>query len=138
MSYFVETEAPNLDADAFVRGEGRRRMSLGEFRGTWVVVALGAGRSEVLDLAAHVEAFAADGAVVLAAMPDGWHDVERAYSDVPVRFPILCGVEEPRHVTLVVDPDGIVRYAGRRQTARELLATLETVLYVTVDERRAA
>jgi hypothetical protein len=138
MNYLVETPAPELAADAFVRGEGRRRISLAEFRDTWVVVALGAHRSDVLELAAYEEAFAADGAVVLAATPEDWHDVERSYSDEPVRFPILCGVDETRHVTLVIDPDGLVRYAGVRQTARELLGTLESVLYVPVDERRAA
>ena len=137
MNDAVELPARPLEAEAFVRGEGHRRLSLREFRGTWVVLALGASRREVLDLAAHEEAFAADGAVVLASTPADREVVARAYADLPVRFPILCGVEESP-VTMVVDPDGLVRYLGGPQTARELLATLETVLDVPLDQRRAA
>ena len=137
MNYLVETAAPELEADAFVRGEERRGLSLAGFRGTWAVVAVGASHDEILELAALEEAFAANGAVVLATSAADWHSVASAYADTRVRFPILAGVDEGR-VTLVVDPDGYVRYAGRAQTARELLATLESVLYVSLDQRRAA
>ena len=66
----IGTAAHLLDADAFVRGDGRRRISLADYRGTWVVLALGARRLDVLELTALEETFAADGAVVLAATPD--------------------------------------------------------------------
>ena len=137
MNDAVEFPARPLEADAFVRGEGHRRISLREFRGTWVVLALCARRSEVLDLAAHEEAFAADGAVVLASTPADRDTVAGVYADEPVRFPILCEVDESP-VTMVVDPDGLVRYVGGPQTARELLATLESALDEPLDQRRAA
>ena len=122
------TAAPTLEADAFVRGEKRRRLSLAEFRGTWVVLVLGARSTDVLELAALEEAFAADGAVVLAATPDDWHDTAVRYADEPVRFPILSSVDESRRITVIVDPGGVVRHIGLRRTARETLATLEGLL----------
>jgi alkyl hydroperoxide reductase subunit AhpC len=122
----IRTAAPALEADAFVRGEGRRRISLAEYRGTWVVVALGARRLDVLELAALEESFAADGAIVLAATPDDWHEVSSRYRDEPVRFPILSSVDETRRVTLIVDPGGVVRHVGLRRSARETLAALES------------
>jgi len=96
VSYPLHTAAPALAADAFVRGENRRRISLDEFRGTWVVVALGARPSDVRELAALEDAFTADGSVVLAAVPDDWHGVASGYSGESVRFPILSGVDEHR------------------------------------------
>jgi peroxiredoxin len=122
------TAAPILDADAFVRGEQRQRLSLTDFRGTWVVLALGARSTDVLELAALEEAFAADGAIVLAAAPDDWHEVASRYADEPVRFPILASVEETRRITAIVDPGGVVRHIGLRRTARETLAALEGIL----------
>jgi len=124
----IGTAAAALAADAFVRGEKRRRIELAELRGSWVVLALGARQADVLELAALEEAFAADGAVVLAATPDDWHEVASRYADEPVRFPILTGVAEGRRVTLVVDPGGVVRHIGLRRSARETLAVLEAQL----------
>ena len=118
----IRTAAPRLEADAFVRGEGRRRISLDEYRGTWVVLALGVRFRDVLELAALEEAFAADGAVVLAGTPDDWHEVASRYMDEAVRLPVLASVEETRRVTLIVDPGGIVQHVGLRRTARETLA----------------
>ena len=120
--------APALTADAFVRGERRRPISLADFRGTWAVVALGARSTDVLELAAFEEAFAADGAVLVAATTDDWHEVASRYADEPVRFPILAGVEEHRRVTLIVDPLGVVRHVGLRRSARETLTVLEELL----------
>jgi len=127
--YAVDFPAPALEADAFVRGEPRRRMSVAEFRGTWLVLALGVRRMDVRELARLEEAFAASGAVVLAATPDDWSSVEHTYAAEPVRFPILAGVDERRRVTLVVDPGGVVRHAGLRRTAHEMLASLESLLF---------
>jgi alkyl hydroperoxide reductase subunit AhpC len=124
----VGTAAPHLAADAFVRGEKRRRIELSEYRGSWVVLALGARRVDVLELAKLEEAFAADGAVVLAATPDDWHEAASLYADAPVRFPVLTEVEEQRRITLVVDPGGVVRHVGLRRSARETLAVLEAQL----------
>ena len=124
----VRTAAPTLEADAFVRGEGRRRISLAEYRGTWVVLAIGARHLDVLELAALEESFAADGAVVLAATPDDWHQVASSFGYEPVRFPILTSVDETRRVTLIVDPGGVVRHVGLRRSARETLAVLEDLL----------
>jgi hypothetical protein len=139
MNYLVESAAPALEGDAFIRGEDRRRVSLAEFRGTWVVVVLGATHDDLVDLATQEQAFTADGAVLLAVMQAEFDEVEWTSLDVPGRFPILCGIDEPRRVALVVDPDGNVRYAGRRETARQLLATLETVLFhEPAAQRRAA
>jgi len=124
----IGTAAPHLEADAFVRGERRRRLSLAELRGTWVVLAFGARTLDVLELAAYEEAFAADGAVVVAATPDDWHEVAARYADEPVRFPILASVDEPRRFTAIVDPGGVVRHVGLRRSARETLAALEGLL----------
>jgi peroxiredoxin len=124
----IRTAAPALAADAFVRGEERRSISLAEYRGTWVVLALGARYLDVLELASLEEAFAADGAVVLAATPDDWHQVASSFGDEPVRFPILTSVEETRRVTLIVDPGGVVQHVGLRRSARETLAALEDLL----------
>jgi peroxiredoxin len=118
------TAAPLLAADAFVRGEKRRRLSLADFRGSWVVVAFGARALDVLELAAYEESFAADGAVVLATTPDDWHETASRYRDEPVRFPILTSVEETRRITAIVDPGGVVRHVGLRRSARETLAAL--------------
>jgi peroxiredoxin len=123
------TAAPALAADAFIRGEQRRTLSLAEFRGAWVVLALGARHADVRELAELEEAFAADGAVVLAATAADWHDTEDRYgSDQTVRFPILTEVEERRRITMVVDPGGVVRHVGLRRSARETLAALEAQL----------
>jgi hypothetical protein len=130
MTYAIHGAAPQLTADAFVRGERRRSISLAEFRGTWTVVAFGARSADVLELAALEEAFAADGAVVLAATPDDWHEVASRYSDEPVRFPILTGTREQRRVTVIVDALGVVRHVGLRRTARETLAALEGLVAV--------
>ena len=124
----IGTAAPAVAADAFVRGEKRRTMELSEFRGTWVVLALGARHGDVLELAALEEAFAADGAVVLAATPDDWHEVAARYGDEPVRFPVLTSVDEQRRITMIVDPGGVVRHVGLRRSARETLAVLEAHL----------
>jgi alkyl hydroperoxide reductase subunit AhpC len=128
MSYVTDGAAPTLAADAFVRGERRRTISLAELRGSWAVVALGVRSSDVLELAALEEAFAADGAVVVAATPDDWHEVAARYGDEPVRFPILAGIGEERRVTMIVDPLGVVRHVGLRRSARETLAALEELL----------
>jgi peroxiredoxin len=123
------TAAPRLAGDAFVRGEKRRRIDLAELRGTWVVLALGARRTDVLELAMFEEAFAADGAVVMAAAPHDWHELAACYAgEASVRFPILSGVEETRRITMVIDPGGVVRHVGLRRSARETLASLEAML----------
>jgi peroxiredoxin len=120
------TAAPALATDAFIRGERRVTLSLAEFRGTWVVLALGARRADVLELAELEEAFAADGAVVLAATAADWHDTEDRYgSEQTVRFPILTDVDEHRRITMIVDPGGVIRHIGLRRSARETLAALE-------------
>ena len=125
----IRTAAPRVEADAFVRGEGRRRISLEEYRGTWVVLALGVRRLDVLELASLEESFAADGAVVLAGTTDDWHEVAARYdAEQAVRFPILSSVDESRRVTLIVDPGGVVRHVGLRRSARETLAALESLL----------
>jgi len=124
----VGTAAHNIAAEAFVRGEKRRRLELTEFRGSWVVLALGVRHADVLELAALEEAFAADGAIVLAATADDWHEVASRYADEPVRFPILTEVAETRRITVLVDPGGVVRHVGLRRTARETLAMLEAQL----------
>jgi alkyl hydroperoxide reductase subunit AhpC len=128
MTYAIHGAAPQLTADAFVRGERRRSISLAEFRGTWSVVAFGARGIDVLELAALEEAFAADGAVVLAATPDDWHEVADRYAAEPVRFPILTGTDEQRRITVIVDPLGVVRHVGLGRTARETLAALEALV----------
>jgi peroxiredoxin len=129
MTIHTGTAAPVLAGDAFVRGEKRRRLDLTELRGTWVVLAFGARRSDVLELAGLEEAFAADGAVVLAATSDDWHEVAAGYAEEgSVRFPILTGIEETRRVTMIVDPGGVVRHVGLRRSARETLASLEAML----------
>jgi peroxiredoxin len=123
------TPAPALGADAFSRGEKRRSVELSEFRGTWVVLAFGVRHADVLELAALEEAFAADGAVVLAATADDWHEVEHRFgSEQTVRFPILTELQEHRRITAIVDPDGIVRHVGLRRSAGETLAALEARL----------
>jgi peroxiredoxin len=123
------TAAPILSADAFVRGEQRRSLELSEFRGSWVVLAFAVRRADVLELAALEEAFAADGATVLTATPDDWHEAADRYGgEESVRFPILTEVEEHRRITAIIDPGGVVRHIGLRRSARETLAALEAQL----------
>jgi alkyl hydroperoxide reductase subunit AhpC len=123
------TAAPILGADAFVRGEKRRRLELSDFRGSWVVLAFGVRGTDVAELAELEEAFAADGAVVLAATPDDWHEVADRYGELEtLRFPILTSVDEARRITAIVDPGGVVRYVGLRRSARETLGALEGLL----------
>ena len=132
----IGSAAPHLVADAFSRGEQRRRISLADYRGTWLVVAFGVRRFEALELARLEEAFAADGAVVLATTPDDWPDTAQRYAAEPIRLPLLTGVDETRRLTIIVDPGGVVRHVGLRRTARETLASLEGLLAATL--RRAA
>src|SRR4051812_28477160 len=122
----IGSEAPSLAADGYVRGERRRRLAVADFRGSWVVLAFGVRHVDVLELAALEESFAADGAVVLAATPDDWHDVAARYgTETSVRFPILTEIDEPRRITVLVDPDGYVCQVGLRRSARETLTMLE-------------
>jgi peroxiredoxin len=118
-----------LAADAYVRGEQRRCVDLDEFRGSWVVVALGARTRDIRELAPLEPAFEGAGAVVVAATSDDYHDVEAALAhDWYVRTPVFTDVEESRRITLILDPSGIVRHVGLRRTARETLAALETMV----------
>src|SRR5581483_956888 len=128
--------APHLAGEAFIRGEERRTVSLADYRGTWAVVAFGVRRFDTLELAQPEETFAADGAVVLAATPDDWHETAHRYASEPVRIPLLTGVDETRRITMIVDPGGVVRHVGLRRTARETLASLEGLLAATL--KRAA
>ncbi|HEX4677924.1 MAG TPA: hypothetical protein VH210_01790 [Gaiellaceae bacterium] len=125
----IGTAAPALIADAFVRGETRRTLELAEYRGTWVVLAFGVRHADVLELAELEESFAANGAIILAATADDWHEVEHRYGpEQTVRFPILTEVEEHRRLTGIVDPGGVVRHVGLRRGARETLAAFEAQL----------
>jgi alkyl hydroperoxide reductase subunit AhpC len=125
----TRTSALPIAADAFVRGERRRTLRLDDYRGTWVVLAFGVRHADVLELAELEEAFAADGAVVLAASADDWHVVEQRFgAETTVRFPILTSVDERRRLTVIVDPAGAVRHVGIRRSARETLAVLEAQL----------
>jgi alkyl hydroperoxide reductase subunit AhpC len=128
MSYPIDTAAPQLVAEAFVRGERRREIALTEFRGSWLVVALAARRSDILELAELEDAFGADGAVVLAATSDDWYATAFAYASTAVRFPILTSVDETRRVTLIVDPGGVLRHVGLYRSGRETLALLEAFI----------
>jgi alkyl hydroperoxide reductase subunit AhpC len=132
----IGSAAPHLAADAFVRGEERRRISLTDYRGTWAVVAFGVRRFDVRELAELEEAFAADGAVVLATTPDDWHETANRYRSEPIRLPLLTDVAETRRLTMIVDPGGVVRHVGLRRTARQTLASLEGLITAAV--RRAA
>jgi D-serine deaminase-like pyridoxal phosphate-dependent protein len=125
MPFLIDAAAPQLVAEAFVRGERRRELALTEFRGSWLVVALAARRADILELAELEETFAADGAVVVAATSDDWYSAAFAYAGTSVRFPILTGVDESRRVTLIVDPGGVLRDVGLHRSGRETLAQLE-------------
>jgi len=120
--------APHLVADAFVRGEKRRRIALHEFRGNWVVLALGVRRLDVLELSQLEDVFAADGAIVIAGTTDDWHETASRYADLPIRFPILADVAVSRRLTAIIDPRGLVRHVGLRRRAHETLASLEDLL----------
>ncbi len=121
----IGSAAPRVTADAFIRGEPPRRISLDEYRGAWLVVAFGARRFDTRELAELEEAFAADGAVVVVTTPHDWHNTASLYSGEPVRLPVLSGVDEHRRITMIVDQAGVVRHVGLRRTARETLAALE-------------
>ncbi len=120
-----------------MRGETGRSVSLAEFRGSWVVLALGVDPLDVVELAFLEEAFAADGAVILAATPASWQDVAERYADEPVRFPILTGVADYRRLTAVIDPHGIIRHIGMHLSARQTLASLEAQLVAYAHARAA-
>jgi len=116
---------PVLAADAYVRGEKRRCIGIDEFRGSWLVMALGARTFDILELAALDDAFNADGAVVVAATAHDYEDVAARLETESVRFPVFTDVEESRRVTLILDPQGVIRHVGLRRSARETLAGLE-------------
>jgi len=116
---------PALAADAYVRGEKRRCIGIDEFRGSWLVMALGARTFDILELAALDDAFNADGAVVVAATAHDYEDVAARLETESVRFPVFTDVEESRRVTLILDPQGVIRHVGLRRSARETLAALE-------------
>jgi len=116
---------PALAADAYVRGEKRRCIGIDEFRGSWLVMALGARTFDILELAALDDAFNADGAVVVAATGHDYEDVAARLETESVRFPVFTDVEESRRVTLILDPQGVIRHVGLRRSARETLAALE-------------
>jgi|SRR5215210_2371716 len=118
---------PALAADAYVRGESRRCIGIDEFRGSWVVIALGARTADLRELAALDDAFNADGAVVVATTPADYHDVASRLDAEAVRFPVFTDVEESRRVTLILDPDGVIRHVGLRRSARETLEALELI-----------
>jgi alkyl hydroperoxide reductase subunit AhpC len=128
MFFSTDSAAPEVVADAFVRGEDRRQLSLTHYRGTWVVLAFGVRRFDAIELAELEDAFGADGAIVLAATSHDWHDTAERYADTPVRFPMLVDVDEHRRITVIVDPGGVVRHIGLRRSARETLATLEALV----------
>jgi hypothetical protein len=128
MAYELATATPHLAAAGFVRGEPHRTIALSEFRGSWVVVSYAARHRDVLELAKLEEAFAADGAIVVATTPDDLGETADRYAGEPVRFPILTGVAESRRITMIVDPGGIVRHVGLRRSAREVLASLERLV----------
>jgi hypothetical protein len=118
-----------LAADAYVRGERRRCIDIAEFRGSWLVVALGARSRDIRDFAPLEPAFEGAGAIVVAATAADYHDVEAAHAeDWYIRFPVLTDVAESRRITLIVDPSGVVRHVGLQRTARETLAALETIV----------
>jgi peroxiredoxin len=127
----IGSAAPSLEADVYAPDDERRRISLTDYRGTWVVVAFGVRRFDALELAELEEAFAADGAVVLATTPYDRQETADRYRSERVRFPLLSGVAETRRITMIVDPGGIVRHVGLRRTARETLASLERLLAAT-------
>ena len=88
-----------------------------------------ADNQRTLELAELEEAFAADGAAVLAATPSDWHDTEDRYGlEETVRFPILTDVQERRRITAIIDPGGVIGHVGLRRSARETLAALEAQL----------
>jgi hypothetical protein len=116
---------PALAADAYVRGEKRRCIGIDEFRGSWLVVALGVRTFDILELAALDDAFNADGAVVVAATAHDYEDVAARLETETVRLPVFTDVEESRRVTLILDPQGVIRHVGLRRSARETLAALE-------------
>jgi len=116
---------PVLAADAYVRGEKRRCIGIDEFRGSWLVMALGARTFDILELAALDDAFNADGAVVVAATAHDYEDVAARLETESVRFPVFTDVEKSRRVTLILDPQGVIRHVGLRRSARETLAGLE-------------
>ena len=118
---------PVLAADAFVRGERRRCIAIDEFRGSWVVVALGARTADIRDLADVNEAFTADGAVVVATTPDDYYEVAGRLETSEVRFPVFTDVDESRRITMILDPSGVVRHVGLRRSAREALDALELI-----------
>jgi hypothetical protein len=128
MSYLIDSAAPQVVGDAFVRGERRRMIALTEFRGSWVVVAFAARRADVLELVKLEETFAANGAVIVATTPEDWHSTAFNFGGTPVRFPILTGVTEDRRMTLIVDPGGVLRLVGLHRSGRETLAQLEALI----------
>ena len=118
---------PTFAADAYVRGERRRCIAIDEFRGSWVVVALGSRTADLRELAALDDAFNADGAVVVATTAHAYEDVAGRLETEAVRFPVFTDVEESRRVTLILDPQGVIRHVGLRRSARETLEALELI-----------
>jgi len=148
MTVALGAEAPGFELDGTDGTEaGRRRYSLAEFRGQPVVLVFyPADHSPVctvqLQTYTHdIGAFADVGAQVLALSPQTVGDHEGFAAEHRFAFPLLADVDKVvgadygilgplgfyRRSIIVVDPDGIVRYAHRATAGLTFRPTAEIV-----------
>jgi peroxiredoxin (alkyl hydroperoxide reductase subunit C) len=137
MAFFVGKPAPDVMAQAYIRGESEpQSIRLSDYRGKWLVLFFYPRDftfvcpTEIQAFARLHGEFAAENAAVLGASTDSYHAHKAWYETDPrlteVTYPVLAdtaqSVSEAFGVlledgaalrgTFIIDPDGIVRHAG--------------------------
>ncbi|HXS44872.1 MAG TPA: redoxin domain-containing protein [Solirubrobacteraceae bacterium] len=131
---------PDLAVEAYVRdADGPVSFHLSDMQPRWLVLAVGARLSEIADLGALEDEFAAAGAALVAAAADGHDELAALMEGEPalghVAFPVIADpagavpmAVRRRRAVVVADPDGIVRQATvADRPARELLRCLRAL-----------
>lgn len=141
-----------MTVDAFIRDEPvPARLRIEDYRGGWLATAFfppaAAAQAELVRFEELRREFAARDALLLGASIEPWP----ALRDAPCAFPLVADAQgilarafgalldgEPAYGTVIVDPDGEVRYEdlGRGPAADRALAALARLRGETL--RRAA
>jgi alkyl hydroperoxide reductase subunit AhpC len=138
-----------MTVESYIRDEPRpARLSLADFRGAWLAVAFfppGMGSEpELVRLESLRHAFADEDCVLLGSSIDSWFDLHES----PAAFPLVADTQgtlarsfgalidgDPRFGTVLIDPDGVVRYddLGAGVSADRALAALRELRRAQLD-----
>ena len=139
-----------VNVESYIRDEPRpARLSLAEFRGGWVAIAFlppeMGSHPELERLEQLRHAFAEEDCVLLGSSIDSWFDLHES----PAAFPLVADTQgilarsfgaivdgDPRYGTVLIDPDGVVRYddLGAGVSAQRALSALRRLRRDPVDE----